>query len=157
MCSWKIRRITITGVCRQSQGFLAQGSWRLVSRLCSSQGNGSPPPHPCPCPHFHTCTSPHQLHQPDKCQCNRCSCALPGELRGKRELLSRAREGHLPASAPIPIRAPTRAPTSAPTRDPTPTSEGQEPDYASIVSVDDRLEEVGFGEYRWMIYNSFSL
>jgi len=75
----------------------------------------------------------------------RCSCALPGELRGKRELLSRAREGHLHTSAPIPIRVPT----SAPTRDPTPTSEGQEPDYASIVTVDDRLEEVGIGDYRW--------
>ena len=67
--------------------------------------------------------------------------------------MSRAREGHLHTSAPIPIRVPT----SAPTRDPTPTSEGQEPDYASIVTVDDRLEEVGIGDYRWLIYNSFSL
>jgi len=69
----------------------------------------------------------------------RCSCALPGELGGKREQLSRAREGHLAPTSP-PILAATGTPTSR---------EGQEPDYASIASVDGRLEEVAVGEYRW--------
>jgi len=66
----------------------------------------------------------------------RCSCALPGELRGKRELLSRARAGHL-------LNA-SSAPTSG-----TPIRELQEPDYASIANVDGRLEEVAVGDYRW--------
>jgi len=73
----------------------------------------------------------------------RCSCALPGELRGKREQLSRAREGHSAPTSPPIIPAPIRSHTSAP------TTEGQEPDYASIASVDGRLEEVAVGEYRW--------
>jgi len=63
----------------------------------------------------------------------RCSCALPGDLRGKRELLSRAREGHLPSTTTFPSRE----------------VEQQESDYASIQSVDGSLEEVAVGEYRW--------
>ena len=64
----------------------------------------------------------------------RCSCALPGELRGKRELLSRSRDGHLPVKAAI--------------RDPVGAAIREEGDYVSITSVDGSLEEVGVGEYR---------
>jgi len=65
----------------------------------------------------------------------RCSCALPGELRGKRELLSRSRDGHLPVKAAI--------------SDPVGAAIREEGDYVSITSVDGSLEEVGVGEYRW--------
>jgi len=74
----------------------------------------------------------------------RCSCALPGELRGKREQLSRAREGHLGGT---PAREGHLAPTGPPVS--AASGEGQEPDYASIASVDGSLEEVAGGEYRW--------
>jgi len=104
----------------------------------------------------------------------RCSCALPGELRGKRELLSRAREGHVvrskdghrhprdghppqsregqSQSRDMPLHykeSHVRSRARVPTDRLLAAGDEEEPDYASIESVDGSLQEVGVGEYRW--------
>ena len=43
-------KITIAGGFRQWRDFLVRESWKLVSRLCSSQGNHPPHPYSCPIP-----------------------------------------------------------------------------------------------------------